>query len=260
MYARSAAAFKKLGDDGFYSSLAVEEKQRDWIEKEQELRAQVATVEGLKSTIAASRKKLAQITSSYHSALQDERIETESQFSRLREELEKIEHKSALLSLRAPERGIVKDLATHTVGTVVSPGTVLMTLVPHDEPLLAEVYVRNEDVGFVHESLSVKLKLAAYPFQKYGMIDGTIVHISADAAESGRGQPQPSDPQQELAGGFRYKALVRLEEQRLLTDGQTMKLTPGMQVVADIHLGQRSVMEYLLSPVQKAWMEAGRER
>ncbi|MEW6133709.1 MAG: HlyD family type I secretion periplasmic adaptor subunit [Pseudomonadota bacterium] len=260
MYRKSAGAFEKLGKEGFYGTIAVEEKRRELIEKEQELRAQQATVASLRSTIDASEKKLAQISSSYRSALQDERVETESQFNRLREELQKIEHKSGLLALRAPQRGIVKDLATHTAGTVVSPGTVLMTLVPHDEPLQAEVYVRNEDVGFVHEGQRVKVKLAAYPFQKYGMLDGEIAHVGADAADLGTTQAQSVAQSPEGGNALRYKALVRLEIQHLDTDGRRLGLTPGMQVVADIHLGQRTVMEYLLSPVQKAWFEAGRER
>lgn len=259
-YRKSAAAFERLGKDGFYGSLAVEEKQRERIEKEQDLRAQESTVAALKSTLAASEKKLAQIASNYRSGLQNERVETESQFRKLREEKGKIEHKAGLLALRAPQNGIIKDLATHTTGTVVSPGTVLMSLVPHDEPLQAEVLVRNEDVGFVHLDQRVKIKLSAYPFQKYGMIDGVVTHIGPDAADGG-GQPPkangaPADPSQAL----RYKALVQLDTQYLATDGQRMRLSPGMQVVAEIHQGQRTVMEYLLSPVQKAWQEAGRER
>jgi HlyD family secretion protein len=259
-YRKSAAAFERLGKDGFYSSLAVEEKQRDRIEKEQDLRAQEATVASLKSTITASEKKLAQITSNYRSELQNERVETESQFRKLREELGKIEHKSGLLSLRAPQRGVIKDLATHTVGTVVSPGTVLMSLVPHDEPLQAEVLVKNEDVGFVHVDQRVKLKLAAYPFQKYGMIDGTVTHVGPDAADpSGAAAKSPGEAP-DAASGLRYKALVRLDTQHLETDGSRLRLSPGMQVISEIHQGQRTVMEYLLSPVQKAWQEAGRER
>lgn len=259
-YRKSAAAFEKLSKDGFYSTLAVEEKQRDRIEKEQDLRAQEATVASLKAMIAASEKKLAQISSNYRSELQNERVETESQFRKLRDELEKIEHKAGLLALRAPQRGVIKDLATHTVGTVVSPGTVLMTLVPHDEPLQAEVYVKNEDVGFVHRDQRVKLKLSAYPFQKYGMIDGTVVHVGPDAADQPAASGKSGGDSSEGMPGLRYKALVRLDAQHLETDGNRLRLSPGMQVIAEIHQGQRTVMEYLLSPVQKAWQEAGRER
>lgn len=259
-YRKSAAAFEKLGQDGFYSTLAVDEKQRDRIEKEQDMRAQESTVASLKATIAASEKKLAQITSNYRSELHNERVEAESQFRKLTEERAKIEHKAGLLALRAPERGVIKDLATHTVGTVVSPGSVLMSLVPHDQPLQAEVLVRNEDVGFVHVDQRVKLKLVSYPFQKYGMIDGTVLHVGPDAADPpGKSAGSASDLSDGTAS-LRYKALLRLDAQHLETDGNRLRLTPGMQVIAEIQQGQRTVMEYLLSPVQKAWQEAGRER
>lgn len=226
-YRKSAAAFEKLGHDGFYSPLASEEKQRDRIEKEQDLRAQEATVASLKSTLTASERKLAQITSNYRSELHNERVETESQFRKLREELEKIEHKSGLLALRAPQRGVIKDLATHTAGTVVSPGTVLMSLVPHDEPLHAEVLVRNEDVGFVHVDQHVKLKLAAYPFQKYGMIDGTVTHLGPDAADVAASAARPSGETSDVAAALRYKALVRLHTSNSKRTGSNCGCRPG---------------------------------
>lgn len=259
IYRRSAAAFEKLGQDGFFSPIAVEEKQRNQVEAEQDLRAQESTVASMKAMLAASEKKYAQITSSYQSELQNERVETESQFRKLREEWEKITHKTELLSLRAPQRGLIKEIATHTRGTVVSPGMVLMSLVPHDELLQGEILVRNQDVGFVHEQQRVKIKLTAYPFQKYGMIDGTVVHVGADAADLG-GVPAQSGNGDPAADTSRYKALVRLDAQYLETEGQRMRLSPGMQVQAEIHQGKRSVMEYLLSPVQKAVQEAARER
>lgn len=260
IYQRSAAAYQQLGKNGFYSELAVEEKERERIEKEQELRAQVAIIASLKSSIRASEKKIAQITSTYRSELQDERIEIESQYNKLREEAHKIEHKSDLLALRAPQQGIIKDLATHTVGTVVSPGTVLMVLVPYNEPLQAEVYINNEDVGFVYEGQHVKVKLAAYPFQKYGMIEGRVSHIGADASDFGAGQSNFAKESPSMAEGLKYKGIIALDSRYLENDSDRMQLSPGMQVIADIHLGQRTVMEYLLSPVQKAWKEAGRER
>lgn len=259
-YKRSAAAFEKLGKDGFYSALAVEEKQRDHIEKEQDLKAQESTVASLKSSVVASERKLAQITSSYRSDLQNERVDTESQYRKLTEERGKIEHKSSLLVLKAPQKGIIKDLATHTVGTVVAPGSVLMSLVPVGEPLQAEILIKNEDVAFVHEKQRVKIKLASYPFQKYGMIDGTVSHLGPDAADPASAATKTGAEGANASGGLRYKALVHLDAQHLQTDGQRMKLSPGMQVTVEIQQGQRTVMAYLLSPVQKAWQEAARER
>ena len=152
---------------------------------------------------------------------------------------------------------MIKDLATHTAGTVVQPGTVLASLVPREEKLKAEVWVSNEDIGFVRPGLTVKLKFATYPFQKYGMGQGTVEHVSADA------QSEEEARDQVLAGGqrpLRYKALVALDANALEMDGVQYPLSVGMQTTAEILLGDRTVAEYLLSPVKKAWHEAGRER
>lgn len=254
---RSAQAHQRLQADGFISQIAADDKQRQLLETQQDLRAQQAAVASLQAMLVNSEKKLAQLASGYRSDLLAERASIDAQQRRVAGEKEKLEHKSGLLLLRAPQAGIVKDLSTHTVGTVVAPGAVLMSLVPLDEPLRAEVMVRNEDAGFIHLGQAVKVKLAAYPFQKYGMIDGVIDHIGPDVADSAAGSREGLDPAQTFA---HYPVWVRLARQQLSVEGKPLLLTPGMQVVADIHQGRRSVLEYLLSPVQRAWMEAARER
>ena len=164
----------------------------------------------------------------------------------------------------ASQAGKIKDVATHTIGSVVSPGTILLTLVPIDEPLQAEVMINNDDVGFVHEGQSVKVKLAAYPFQKYGMVDGIVTHVSADASDGqGQGKQNQTDqgatnnPNVEEAG---YKAIVTLNKQALTASGKTFTLASGMQVAAEINQGKRTILEYMLSPVQGVFQEAARER
>jgi len=147
----------------------------------------------------------------------------------------------------APQAGVVKDLATHTPGTVVAPGTILLTLVPHDEPLVAEVWVDNIDAGFVQADQKARVKLAAHPFQKYGMLDGVVKQVSADAHE----KPEAGYPASKFAQEAAYRALINLSSDYLQSQGRQLRLVPGMQVNAEIHLGTRTVLEYLLSPVQK---------
>lgn len=263
LYKRNADSFTQLAKEGFVSQIEAQEKQRERIEKEQDLRAQKATVQGLISAVKASEKRLSQLTSAHKSQLESERSETQSQYNRLVQEWGKNLYKTALLELKAPQDGIIKDLATHTQGSVVAPGSVLMSLVPLEDQLQAEVMIKNEDVGFVFIGQKVKLKLTAYPFQKYGMIEGEVIHIGADATQSSQPQmdtsttPNSAVPQSAM---MHYKALIKLETQQLMVDNTVLTLTPGMQSVCEIHLGKRTVMEYLLSPVQKAWHESGRER
>ena len=179
--------------------MSVRERQLEYLASARNLRAQEKTVTSLAAAKAQAGKRLAQVTSRYRSELQNERVEAEGQSHRLQQESVKLGHQAARLELKAPQAGIVKELATHTIGAVVSPGAALLTLVPEDEPLLAEVMIQN-------------------------------------------------------------KARAAPASQELEARGQTHRLVPGMQVVAEIHQRRRTVMEYLLSPVQKTLHEGGRER
>jgi HlyD family secretion protein len=254
IYREQARAWEQLAKDGFAGRLLALDRQRSSIEAEQDLAAQRHAVEGLKATIAQAEKRIAQIESGYRQQLHDERIEAEAARAKFAQEFEKQRHRHALLEVKAPHAGVVKDLATHTPGTVVAPGTILLTLVPHDEPLVAEVWVSNADAGFVEAGQRARVKLAAYPFQKYGMLEGRVEQLSADARE--RADSIGARPPAEAA----YRALIRLESNLLESGGRRLRLVPGMLASAEIHLGTRSVLEYLLSPVRKVVHEAGRER
>lgn len=258
-YREQDKAYDRLVKEGFAGALMGSDKKREHLEKEQELQTQGFLIESAKASILQSEKKLAQIASDYRRQLHAERNDIQGQLDKLAQEVAKQTHRQSLLELKAPQDGVVKDLATHTAGTVVQPGTILLTLVPKDEILRAEVWVSNEDIGFVHEGQPVKLKLAAFPFQKYGMVEGTVEHVSADAADGNTAMTHQNDPNKK-SQPLLYKALVRLKDMTLKMDGQRFPLSAGMQTNAEIWLGNRTVMEYLLSPVRKAWHEAARER
>ena len=255
----------QLAKEGFAGKLMVLDRTRSRIETEQELQAQTHNIASLKSTIEQSTKRIAQITSNYHQQLHNERIDAESQHNKLGQDIAKHTYKHDLLELRSPHAGRVKDLATHTPGTVVAPGTVLATIVPNNEPLLAEVWVTNLDAGFVVPKQNAKIKLVAYPFQQYGMLDGVVRHIGADASDKAGdngnlAQANEANKPQSGQSQLVYRALVELNSTELETQGKRFKLSPGMQVSAEINLGSRTVLQYLLSPIQKTVNEAWRER
>ena len=168
------------------------------------------------------------------------------------QDLAKQAHRSGQLDLRAPSAGVIKDLATHSAGTVVAPGTILATIVPRNEPLEAEVWVSNLDAGHVAPGAAVKLKLAAFPYQRHGMLEGIVRHVSADATE----RPEPGS---QGGVGLYYRALVAIDPVPAGDGLDPRRLASGMQLAAEIHLGTRTVFEYLLSPVRRTLSEAGRE-
>jgi HlyD family secretion protein len=248
----AADKHQQLEQSGFVSALVAADRRRELLEKTQELQAQLSTVDGLHAAIAQGQRRLDAVRSSYRSQLENERVEALAQGRRLAQDLDKTAIRRGQMDIRAPAVGIVKDLAVTSVGAVVQAGALLMNIVPRDEPLLAEVMLGNEDAGFVAVGQKVRLKVAAFPFQKHGLLEGTVTHIGADASDPRQGQAgQPPS----------YRALVKLARQRFDSVGdEALTLAPGMLLVAEIHQGNRTVMEYLLSPVQKVAAEAARER
>ncbi len=260
IYRTMSERFGTLKDEGYVSELFHLEKERDRIEKEYDLKAQNFAVESLRASLAQAQQRLAQATSNYRQQLHVERAQADAQLKRATEDLAKQIYRNTLVELTAPQAGIVKDLATHTLGTVVSPGTVLLSLVPHGDELQADVMVKNLDAGFVRAGQAARVKVVAYPFQKYGMIDETVIRVSADASETGGGRAEELDAEGKTTIQSTYRARIALPAQTMRLTAAELPLVSGMQVIAEIKLGERTVLEYLLAPVQRAWHQAGRER
>jgi HlyD family secretion protein len=246
-------AFERLARDGYAGKLMLAQRSRERQDGEQDLRAQEHRVEAARATIDQGERRASQIAAGYRAQLQSERVDAEGQLARLLQELDKLSHRQKLAELRSPADGVVKDLATQTPGAVLSPGTVLLTLVPDGEALVAEVWLANQDAGFVSGGQTAKLKLASFPFQRYGMIDAKVARVSADSTER-------SGDAAKSGGAFAYRAQLEPLSQELRLGETRHALLPGMQLTEEIKLAERTVLEYILSPVQKIAAEAGRER
>ncbi len=262
IYRSQAQTYSDLGKDGYVPRTAVEDKQREFIESDQELKSQIARVASLESSVEQARRQLGELKAKARSDLQNERVEAEADRAKLAQESLKQTHHAGLLELKATEAGTVKDLATHSVGTVVSAGTVLLSVVPEKAALVAEVTVRNEDVGFVNAKQPVKIKVASYAFQQYGMIDGLVAQVWPDASDGSGAQHDGDDRAARdgdaASGGF--KALVNLSSQTLHSANKEFPLVSGMRVTVEINQGRQTVMQYLLSPIVKVAQEGGHER
>lgn len=244
----------KLGKKGYVSKLDILDKQRIRIEAERDVQAQKYTMQAAKERIKETQGKLDELQSQYKNQLLDEQITLKKRVEQLDQDWLKQEYRNQLMKIKAPQDGFIKDIATNTEGTVVPAGTVLMNIVPINEPLLAEVYVTNQDVGFINAGQKTRIKMMSYQFQKYGMIDGEVDYISADANNS------KSSGMEGDATGAGYKTIVSLQNQFLERNNKKFLFRPGMQVTAEIKLGTRTVLEYILSPIQTTISEAGMER
>lgn len=174
--------------------------------------------------------------------------EAETRAISLAQELAKAETRTSQQTLTAPIDGVVQQLAVHTVGGVVTPAQQLMVIAPKEGLLEVEAWVDNKDIGFVNPEQEAEVKIEAFPFTRYGTIEGKILTLSKDAV-----------PIEKV--GLVYIARVNLAKSSIRVENdKDIPLAPGMAVSVEIKTGQRRLIEYFLSPLLQASRESVRER
>ena len=152
-------------------------------------------------------------------------------------------------TLTAPVRGIVKSLDVTTIGGVIAPGGLVMTLVPMGDQLLVETRISPRDIAFIHPGQSALVKVTAYDYSIYGGLEAKVETITPDTL---RDEIKPEI--------VYYRVLLRTNSDVLADKaGRRLPITPGMVTTADIRTGRKTVWDYLTKPLNKA-REAMRER
>lgn len=169
-----------------------------------------------------------------------------------------------LVDLRADRDAIVLNVAKVSVGSVVQSGDELITLVPTDAPLAIEASIPGRDAGFVQPGNHAVIKFDTFPYTTYGTATGTLHTVSADSfsdPQNSRERPgRPPQSQPEPNGGATFfRAGLSLDEMKLHNLPVGFHMTPGMPVTADIKVGQRTVLAYLLSQAVPTLTEGMRE-
>ncbi|MBK5010689.1 HlyD family type I secretion periplasmic adaptor subunit [Pseudomonas sp. S60] len=153
------------------------------------------------------------------------------------------------LTLRSPVRGIVKDIEVNTLGGVVQPGGQVMKIVPMDERLLIETRIAPRDIAFIHPDQQAKVKISAYDYSVYGGLEGKVVGISPDTLQD--------EVKPEI---YYYRVFIRTEQDSLQNKaGKHFAIVPGMIATVDIRTGEKTILDYLIKPLNRA-KEALRER
>lgn len=158
--------------------------------------------------------------------------------------------------IKAPLRGLVKNIKINTLGGVIGAGQPIMEIVPVDGPLLVEAYIRPQDVAFIKPGDEALVKLSAYDYALYGGLDGQVSLISPDTLQDNR---RPSELKLNPEESF-YRVIVRTTDNGLRDKhGQELPIIPGMIASVDIKTGEKTVFEYLVKPVTRL-KQALRER
>jgi len=236
-----------LAEQGFMNQHAGQDRSRERIELERDLALQRARRLEADAVLAESRQNRTAFLAETQRNLRDRQAQARLKREQLTQERSKTEQRSRLTQLAAPVDGVVQQLAVHSAGGVVTPAQVLMVIVPKDAAVTAEVVLENKDVGFVNAGQKAEVKLETFPFTRYGTVEATVTRVSADAVTD------------EKRGAI-FPAVLTLKQAFLDVEGKRISLAPGMNLSAEVKTGRRRVIDYLLSPVQRATTESLKER
>lgn len=241
------ADFHQLANQGFMSSHANQDRTRERIELERDLATQRARLAEANATLRESENtRSAYIAETKHS-LRTREAAAELKRQQGTQDLAKAGQRERLTTLKAPVAGTVQQLVTHTEGGVVTEAQPLMVIVPDGAEVTAEVTLDNKDIGFVSPRQEASIKLETFPYTRYGTVNATVKTVTADAVND------------EKRGAI-FPVTLSLGATTIDVDGRPIKLSPGMNLTAEIKTGKRRVIEFLLSPVQRATSESMRER
>ena len=222
-------------------------RKQEMVEMERTLVAQRASLVEAQSAIVGAQEELRVLVADTRQKIYDGLRQAREQIGQYTPQLAKTGQRDRLMQLRAPVDGTVQQLAIHTVGGVVTPAQALMAIVPSEESLEVEATVLNKDIGFVQPGQRATIKVESFPYTRYGYLQGVVESVSNDAA-------------QDEKMGLVFPVRVRLRNATLNVDGVQVRLTPGMNLSAEIKAGKRRVIDYLLGPLRQRSAESFRER
>ncbi|RUY10620.1 HlyD family type I secretion periplasmic adaptor subunit [Mesorhizobium sp. M7A.F.Ca.US.006.04.2.1] len=223
------------------------------VEREQtELNGQLnlagETIKKIRSSITEAQLQVEELGLQLQQEALDDLTQALADLSVVDETIRGATDKVARTDIRSPVDGIVNTLELNTVGAFVQPGAVVAGIVPTSETLLVEARVSPRDVAFIRPDQEALIKVTAYDFSIFGGIEGKVSNITADSlVDQKTGEPY-------------YQVRVATDKSTLQRDGKAYSIIPGMICSVDIKTGRKTILHYLLKPINKAREEAMSER
>lgn len=237
---------EELNARGYYSDLQLLENKKQL----NDLQANITRLENqlrmAATGIGEFEERLASLSARHHDEAYELLSQVVTEKSQNIEIIRKLEERMERLNVRAPVRGLVKGLAINTVGAVVQPGQTLMEIVPLDRTLEVQVRIMPQDIGHVSVGQPVQVKFSTYDFAQYGSVSGRLEHISATTFSGEKGERY-------------YQGRIVLGSDHVGHNKGNLIL-PGMTVMADIITGDKTILQYLLKPIQRSLKTAFTER
>lgn len=208
-----------------------------------------ADIANAHETISENQLHIISLENENQKEVDDELKETYSKILDLKEQYEADKDILERTVIKAPNAGIITGLKFHTVGGVVGQGAPLLEIIPQDDKLIVEARIEPKDIESVREGLKAKVQLSAYKTRLVPRIDGEVIYVSADTLED-KSKPQP----------FYYIAKVEIKPEEIESINYDIKLQPGMPAETFIIKGERTFLQYLLSPILDSFHKAFKEK
>ncbi|MGZ4953978.1 HlyD family type I secretion periplasmic adaptor subunit [Methylobacter sp.] len=242
---------EKLVAQNFGARVRLLEAQEKRQEVERNLQLAKSREQEIKRELASMEAEKVAFKKGWRQKMMEEMLSTSRDKNTVSEQLQKADRRRKLVTLTSPSDAVVLEIAKLSLGSVVQGGGAFFTLVPLGAELEAEVQIDSMDVGYVKLEDVSRIKLDAYPFQRHGILTGEVRTMSEDAfrqeAETGKSMDAY------------YKSRISLGNSHLKKMPERARLLPGMTLTAEIVVGKRSVISYLLWPLTKALDEAMQE-
>jgi len=204
----------------------------------------------LRRDLSAVEAEKAAFETGWRQRILEEMLAVSRERDSIKEQLQKASRRQSMVVLTAPADAVVLEIAKLSQGSIVREAETFFTLVPLGDVLEADVQIESKDVGYIKLGAATHIKVDTFPFMKHGMLDGKLRTVSQDAFRR----------EANSAGSDAYYAgRIAIENLKLDALPDNAKLLPGMTLTAEILVGKRSVMSYLLWPLTKAAKESIRE-
>lgn len=193
-------------------------------------------------------QQIAERKNKYAADANNELVQIESELAQARENMAMRADPVERSQIKAPMRGIVKNIRINTVGGVVQAGQDILEIVPLDDKLIVQAYISPKDVAFISTGQEALVKISAYDYAIYGGLEGKVTLISPDTLQDER---RPSELKLNPDQAY-YRILVETTSNSITDkNGNTLAITPGMTATVDIRTGEKTVFQYLIKPITR---------
>ncbi len=238
---------KNLFECGLTTRQSLLGVQREVSQLEANLEETRDLLNGVVSALSEARERIGEIEYKARAEARSRVGELAARLAELNEALKSLKDRTNRLEVVAPVTGIVQHLAVKAVNAVVQPGETLLEIVPIDDRLLVEARISPKDIGQVYIGQEVDLRISTYDFAIHGSVPGKLVRLSATTFQSPEGE-------------HFYRGVIEPEHVYVGRDPGVNVILPGMVVQANLKIGQKSILDYILKPVYRGFSNAFRER